>query len=852
MILLCDDSRSGEGRIFLTRIRIVPMNESDSKSITMHYPGFSIPLFIGSIMLSSSALCIWWQVGGRSIPPPPHHLYVNCSGDTVVVTTDHLYDRMMNPCQQEQDQTVEAKNRNAVIVSASLGSLPLQLASRMFHPSPGSYFVLRTSPSIKKWESNMGERRNDEELEKLIRRKIVEKRRRRESEPSFDEFGRIRATSIDDGVVDGTRNFPPPPNNHPYGNGRHHHECPYKSGMIISGSIVRIEAYGAFVAMGLPTNNDQDVHDKNHRHRQQQYKGLIHVSALRPSEDGRVEHPSEVVKIDDRVTVIVLEIIPPSSQENDNGGGSGYRGTHGGGGQYKIRLSLSAIDQNTGQLRNGYIMPPPRGNIGSGSNNREQDLGTMGSDAGYYGNGHKGGGGNSGGIGGGPNNMRNKGDWLTQRAEERRRLRLVQDGPPNNDYGNGDDDDDDGDVATWRMSIMQTKTRNGGYLPPSVLVWDVSKDVESEGNGAGYKDRDQKDNSHREGEKKNMKSDHDGKHDSNAGPRRDEDRRNREHKKVGRRRSSSTSSSDSSSSYDSGSSSDSEYDRRKRKTTRRRPTSLRQTSSRRNDKRSSRNRHTKRLRRKSSSSSSTSSSSDSVSDSEHSRDDDHRRKKSRTKSNGKQNVPISIVETINESINPTGTANDDMTTNTKAAEENEASMDEEELREAKDFRKAVQGTKTNKDGSNSDTDESDAGPQPLTRAQADANADPSKTAASHKAYGGALLPGEGEALAMYVQQNLRIPRRGEIGYSSNDIDYFEKSGFVMSGSRHSRMNAVRIRKENQIYSAEEQRALALITLEENQQKEQALLQDFRTMLKDKLGAGGVAGHDDGDEGVVGA
>ena len=735
--------------------------------------------------------------------------------------------------------------------------------------------------------------------EKLIRRKIVEKRRRRESGPSFDEFGRRRATSMDDdddsrvgghhgerqldrrvnkeeerGRRDDSRwqpppshrNFPPPPNNHPYGNGRHHHHNennhhqqyqrgqpppppprppPYKSGMIISGSIIRIEPYGAFVAMDRPTNNDQDVDDKdNYRHgqQQQQYKGLIHVSALRPSQDGRVEHPAEVVKIDDRVTALVLEIIPPSSSdENDNNGGSGFRGGTGGGGQYKIRLGLSAIDQKTGQLRDGYIMPPPRGNIGGG-NNREQDLGTMGSDAGYYGNGH--GGGNSGG--GGPNNMRNKGDWLNQRAEERRRLRLVQDGPPNNDNGG----DDNGDVATWKMSILQTKLRNGGYLPPSVLVWDVSKDVESEGNGVGNGGRGQKDdsgrvrpNNSRKSEKNEKKQEHD---ESNADPRRDKDRRNGAHTKA--------SLSNSSSSYDSSSSSDSEYDRRRKSTSRRRPTSSRQTSSRRNDKRSSMNRHTKRRRRKYSSSSSSSSfsssSSDSVSDSEHSRDDDRRRKNSPAKSNGKQNVPISIVETIDESINHE-TNNNDMTTIPKPAE-NEALMDEDELREAKDFKKAVQGTKTN--GIDSDSDESDAGPQPLTRAQADASADPSKNAASHKAYGGALLPGEGEALAMYVQQNLRIPRRGEIGYSSNDIDYFEKSGFVMSGSRHSRMNAVRIRKENQIYSAEEQRALALITLEENQQKEQALLQDFRTMLKDKLkesgGAEGVAGHDDG--GVVGA
>jgi len=55
----------------------------------------------------------------------------------------------------------------------------------------------------------------------------------------------------------------------------------------------------------------------------------------------------------------------------------------------------------------------------------------------------------------------------------------------------------------------------------------------------------------------------------------------------------------------------------------------------------------------------------------------------------------------------------------------------------------------------------------------------------------------------------------------------------MSGSRHTRMNAVRIRKENQIYSAEEQRALALITMEENQQKEAKILQDFRVLLKEQ-------------------
>ena len=52
----------------------------------------------------------------------------------------------------------------------------------------------------------------------------------------------------------------------------------------------------------------------------------------------------------------------------------------------------------------------------------------------------------------------------------------------------------------------------------------------------------------------------------------------------------------------------------------------------------------------------------------------------------------------------------------------------------------------------------------------------------------------------------------------------------MSGSRHARMNAIRIRKENQVYSAEEKRALALIQFEENQQAEAKIMNEFRDML----------------------
>ncbi len=37
----------------------------------------------------------------------------------------------------------------------------------------------------------------------------------------------------------------------------------------------------------------------------------------------------------------------------------------------------------------------------------------------------------------------------------------------------------------------------------------------------------------------------------------------------------------------------------------------------------------------------------------------------------------------------------------------------------------------------------------------------------------------------------------QVGLTADQITKFEELGYVMSGSRHSRMNAVRIRKENQ-------------------------------------------------------
>jgi len=111
---------------------------------------------------------------------------------------------------------------------------------------------------------------------------------------------------------------------------------------------------------------------------------------------------------------------------------------------------------------------------------------------------------------------------------------------------------------------------------------------------------------------------------------------------------------------------------------------------------------------------------------------------------------------------------------------------------------------------------------------------PTKINLTHKEMGGALLPGEGAAMAAYVKEGKRIPRRGEIGLTSEEISKYEEEGWVMSGSRHRRMEAVRLRKENQIYSADEKRALATFSKEERQKRENKILGQFRDMVHDKL------------------
>merc|ERR1711991_799444 len=115
-----------------------------------------------------------------------------------------------------------------------------------------------------------------------------------------------------------------------------------------------------------------------------------------------------------------------------------------------------------------------------------------------------------------------------------------------------------------------------------------------------------------------------------------------------------------------------------------------------------------------------------------------------------------------------------------------------------------------------------------------------------KGYGSGLYQGEGEAIANFVQKGMRIPRRGEVGLTSKQIEEFEALGYVMSGSRHKRMNAIRIRKENQVYSAEEKKALSVINFEEKAQREKKVMADMRSVLSAKF-ADADKGRDDDEK-----
>lgn len=143
--------------------------------------------------------------------------------------------------------------------------------------------------------------------------------------------------------------------------------------------------------------------------------------------------------------------------------------------------------------------------------------------------------------------------------------------------------------------------------------------------------------------------------------------------------------------------------------------------------------------------------------------------------------------------------------------------------EEREFLEEMMEKQKMKEGDGSqDSDDSQIGPSPK-----------GSVALNVRELGRALLPGEGAAMAAFVAEGKRIPRRGEIGLTSDQIEAYEDVGYVMSGSRHRRMEAVRLRKENQIYSADEKRALAMFNRDERAKRENKILSQFKEMIKAK-------------------
>ncbi|KAK0195144.1 ras-induced vulval development antagonist-domain-containing protein [Armillaria mellea] len=126
--------------------------------------------------------------------------------------------------------------------------------------------------------------------------------------------------------------------------------------------------------------------------------------------------------------------------------------------------------------------------------------------------------------------------------------------------------------------------------------------------------------------------------------------------------------------------------------------------------------------------------------------------------------------------------------------------------------------------------DTEVGPQPIAKPNSSKKFD-------ERSYGGALLRGEGSAMAAFLQEggtDARIPRRGEIGLTSDEIAKYEDVGYVMSGSRHRRMNAVRMRKENQVISAEEKRGILKLQREERERRETILREEFSELVEERL------------------
>ncbi|XVF72390.1 hypothetical protein PTKIN_Ptkin12aG0117800 [Pterospermum kingtungense] len=363
--------------------------------------------------------------------------------------------------------------------------------------------------------------------------------------------------------------------------------------------------------------------------------------------------------------------------------------------------------------------------------------------------------------------------------------------------------------------------------PPRNEADDLEDKADEISEKYGEENADEKSDSDKEKEKKSKdksESEKSGSSDSESESESDSGSRSRKRKKgssskrrsrKSKRRSTKTLSNGDSESDESESESDDEKDRKpRRKSTRK--------WSRRN--RSSKKSYRGKRSRKKKSTNSDSDESDSggsetdISDMSQSSDDHAKPKKRKSSSKSRSRRSKKTRGSDNDSQGSYSDKSSDSAVDAKNKEKADEAKMAEKSAEALMFKEMIEGQKKP-----ALDNEPMVGPAPLPRAE------------GHISYGGALRPGEGDAIAQYVQQGKRIPRRGEVGLSAEEIQKFESLGFVMSGSRHQRMNAIRIRKENQVYSAEDKRALAMFNYEEKAKREHKVMADLQRLVQRHIG-----------------
>lgn len=285
-------------------------------------------------------------------------------------------------------------------------------------------------------------------------------------------------------------------------------------------------------------------------------------------------------------------------------------------------------------------------------------------------------------------------------------------------------------------------------------------------------------------------------------------------RKSKRRRSAKTSSYSDSESDESESESDDEGDRKPRRKSRRKRSRHNKSS-----KKSSRGKRSKKkkIRYSNSDESNSGGSETDISDMNQSSDDHVEPKKQKSSSNSRSRRSKKRRGSESDSQDSYADKGSDFDVDAKNKQKADEAKMVEMSAELKEMREAQKKPALELDN------EPMVGPAPLPKAE------------GHISYGGALRPGEGDAIAQYVQQGKRIPRRGEVGLSAEEIQKFENLGFVMSGSRHQRMNAIRIRKENQVYSAEDKRALAMFNYEEKAKREHKVMADLQRLVQRHIG-----------------